>query len=369
MCASVTDCSKSNPIALSVLLLIGTLGIFVIPQSFRYSGGVYEYWDPTTYNKILTDSNSTLQVEFKNYEHRVKISNLETNNTPITIFGYSESNQSIIQMRDVTKLVHESLIINTPLRETWFLNITKQNQAVEVSLTISIRYMVIIDFLVGYPFMPFLFFVIIFLYAFRGLYKLDRDCGIQIGRKLWDKREGPLLIIILIIIGGGMAAPFMIGIISGDFEIVEHEETTDQSLSFSINESVDSIQVNLTEGNTYTFAIKSYTPQNASLNFIMHRAENIQQLGLVNLSQSIYWGLDINHADDSMLALEIVRVDTDVDLEISLEIHRRWLAPKVDIVIPVILAAIGCFLLVYAFVITKRIHNLVKLKEIDSENW
>jgi hypothetical protein len=365
----VTNCSKSNPIVLSILLLIGSLGIFVIPQIFRYPGGVYEYWDPTTYSEVLTDTNPTLQIEFKDYESRVAISNLETNNTPITIFGYSENNQSIIQMRNVTELVHESLIINTLLREAWFLNITKQSESVEVSLTISIRYMAVIDFLVALPIPPFIFFVIIFLYAFRGLYKLDRDCGIQIGRKLWDKREGPLLIIILIVVGGGLVAPFMIGIIAGDFEIVEHEETTDQSLSFSINESVDSIQIDLTEGDIYTITIQSYTPQNASLNFIMHRAESIQQLGLVNLSESIYWVLDIKHTDDSMLALEIVRVDTDVDLGISLEIHRRWLAPKVGIVIPEILAAISCFILVYALVITKRIHNLVKLKEIDSEKW
>ena len=272
-------------------------------------------------------------------------------------------------MRNVTELVYESLIIKIRPREPWFLNITKQNKAVEVSLTISIQHVLVISFMVGYPLSPVLLFAIILLYAFRELYKLDRDCGIQIGRKLWDKRQGPLLIGLLIVIGGAILTPFTVGTIFGDFELVEQEETTDRLFSVSINESVDSIQLDLAEGNIYTVTIQSYTPQNISLGFNVHREENIQQLGVANLSGPISWSYEIDHSDESLLALEIQRVDTDVDLEILLEVQRIWLAPRVDIVIPGVLAAIGISLLVIGFVLTSRIHSVLRLNETESEDW
>ena len=335
----------------------------------RYPSGIQEYWDPTTFSEILTENNPTIHIEFEGYEYRVKINQLQTNDTPITILGYNENNETIIQMRNVTELVYESLIIKIRPREPWFLNITKQNKAVEVSLTISIQHVLVISFMVGYPLSPVLLFAIILLYAFRELYKLDRDCGIQIGRKLWDKRQGPLLIGLLIVIGGAILTPFTVGTIFGDFELVEQEETTNRFFSVSINESVDSIQLDLAEGNIYTVTIQSYTPQNISLGFNVHREENIQQLGVANLSGPISWSYEIDHSDESLLALEIQRVDTDVDLEILLEVQRIWLAPRVDIVIPGVLAAIGISLLVIGFVLTSRIHSVLRLNETESEDW
>lgn len=342
------------------------MGSFVIPQVFPFSyGGIYEYWSPETYSDILTDSNPTLQIEFDDYESQVKIDYLETNSTPIDIFGYSESNQSIIQIHDVTQLVNESLVIDTQVREKWFLNITKQSVSVEVSLTIRTRRLLAIDIMVGYPLSPFLLFVITLIYAIRELYKLDRDCGTQIGRKLWDKNRGPLLIILLMIIGGGMLTPFIAGYINGDFELVEHDETTERSFSFSLNESVDSIRLDLIEGNTYRFEIQSFTPQNSSLGFILHRSEKVQQLGWVNLTEPILWGIEIHHADNSILALELVRIDNEVNIEVALEIQRIWLAPEVDIMIPVVLMVTGCILGVYAFVITRRIHYALRQDEVN----
>jgi hypothetical protein len=268
-------------------------------------------------------------------------------------------------MHGVTQLVDESLVIDSPLRENWFLNITKQNTNVEISLIISIRYILAIDFLVVYPISPFALFFITFLYALFRQYKLNRDCGVQIGRKLWDWKQGPILITGLIVIGAALLTPFISGTINEDFEIVEHEERTEQHFSHSINESVDTIRLDLIEGDLFGFEIHSFAPENTSIGLMLYRSENTHQLGLVNLSDAIYWSLDIECVNDTMLAIEVVRIDDDVDFEISLERIRIWLGPKVDIIMPIILACCGCVLLVCGFVVTRRIHYLLKQEVVE----
>ena len=89
-----------------------------------------------------------------------------TNNTPITLLVYTENYRNIIQMRNVTQLIDESIIIGPPPDEKWFVNVTRLDSDAEVSLTILKWHLVAIDVFVSSSIIsPFPYFFALFIFV------------------------------------------------------------------------------------------------------------------------------------------------------------------------------------------------------------
>ncbi len=344
--------NKSGTTSHALLLLCGVLVIsfFFIMPSFHFSGIPMM----VTNDRSFTLSEDSPTYTYNIYAPIIGISSLQTNDTPVHIV-VRDQNQVIFNATNIKGISDYYIEIpRSGLESNWWLEIVRQDSDVSVDITIHFWAIPV----VMTPLRPIWAIPLgigLALYALYLMFNTYR--GITS-----DKMKGAkfLTIVLLLLIGSLFCYPLTKGAIGGDFTPVSTlTSLPDETYQFALNETHPNSSINLSllypeEASSVSFNIHSMISSEYPLQLSII-VDNTYNLTLEEESNAGDWWITIPTDANSTSIVSFERIDTDLDIEISVETEHRILVPRQDIAIPAIFGILGVSAIIIGIYFATRI--------------
>jgi hypothetical protein len=336
----------------ALLLLLGLLviSIYFIVPGYYYFGSLQKL--PHDHSFILSEESPSYVYNF--YGSDFGISSLQTNDTPVSII-IRHQDQVVFNATNIQEISDYAIEIPVSSPYEWQLEVVRQDADVSIDL-ITYNWAIAVAYVMG---LPYLFYAITGMaIAFYALYlMLNTYRGITS-----DEEKGVkfLAILVLLLLGTLFCYPLANGTHGGDF-IPRSTLTSlpDEVYQFTLNGTHPTSSLNLSllypEGESdVSFKMHSMTSSSYPVQLsVMTNYTHI--LTLENSSSTGDWWITIPTDANSTSIVSFERIDTDLDIEISVETEYRILVPREDISIPAIFGILGVSAIIIGIYFATRI--------------
>ncbi len=346
--------NKSGTTSHALLLLCGVLVIsfyFLMP-SFHFSGNPM---------MVTNDHSFTLSEDSPTYTYRISapmigISSLQTNDSPVNIV-VRDQNQVIFNATNIKVISDYYIEIpRSGLEYNWWIEIVRQDTDVSVDITTHFWASVVpIVMPLAPPIWAIPLGIGLVIYAIYLMF--NTYLGITS-----DKMKGAkfLVVVLLLLLGSLFCYPLTKGAIDGDFIPVSTlTSLPDETYQFTLNGTHPNSSIDLSllypeEVSSVSFNIHSMISSEYPLQLSII-VDNTYNLTLEEESNTGDWLIIIPTNSNSTSIVSFERIDTDLDIEISVETEYRILVLRQNIAIPAILGILGVNAIVIGIYFATRI--------------
>jgi len=339
----------------ALLLLLGlmTISIFFILPGYYYEGSPQKI--PQEHSFIL--STESPSYEYNMYGSNSGIASLLTNDTPVSII-IRYQDQAIFNATDIQEISDFDIEFPISGSYVWQLEVVRQDADVSVDLT-TYQWATVVFYIMPAQYMIFL--IVGLGISFYALYLLFKSYGgITSAKKKGVKFSA---IVMLLLLGTLLCYPLSKGTLAGDFTqrstFVSHPVATYQ---FSLNVTHPTSSLNLSllyPGGELLEYFRIHSLNSSEYPFELSViTDNAYNLTLEEVSNETDWSLRIPFDENSSSVVNFERIDTDLDIEFSVDIQFRIVAPREDIRIPAIFCIMGLSAIIGALFIAYRMDSL-----------
>ena len=319
------------------ILLLGLLFFtFFLPLPTHDYVARMEPIYPTSHNAVLSEENPVFRHNISGYLTWIEIVHLSTNSTPVSIHVL-DGTGTLLNATNMTSLSGFSLTVaRTGFREFW-LEVVRQHSDANINITLRGWWLApppAIDVIAVSSPVP----LVLALASLYSFYKLVRIAQ-------YEARRGPATIILLLILGATLIMPLVRSIRSHDFDPTYDLQTSHEHYSLSLNESQLSLSSNLAElspEGTSWVLFKAHNFSASTYPFLVRVTDEFEhEIIIENVNSSGFWWLSFAESMNRSTLLTFERIDTDIELQFTIEASYRILVEGADPFIPTVLALIG----------------------------
>jgi hypothetical protein len=342
---------------LLALLFIGTL-VFLIPL---YVDPLPEVrtgeWREIDDEITLTSSNPSFQLGLFPNLNDLRIEELYTNGSPVTISALSGYNDTSDEFElTYWVLTNISRIENVPLTidnspDSWvsIVSIERQDEDVQVSFRVKLWDRVPSDIISAYFPDP-----LIFIFTVVVIWRISR---LRDSYEIWFL----CALIIMTLIAAGLAVPWIGGSGGGQFKLVYEDETVNRQLySYTLDEVSSNMSIDLANFDVSPnceMRIRNVSTGGIPLHLSIQNASGFTLITLQNLTGLGYSGLLLSENGNPSYVLKLQRLSQDVNVDFAVESFRRVLVPYSDSFPSMMVSLVGITLLVIVLVIASHSSN------------
>jgi hypothetical protein len=333
------------------ILMLGLLFYtFSLPLSTYDYVARIEPYPPTSHNAVLSEENPVFRHNISSSFEWIEIVHLSTNSTPVSLHVL-DGTGTLLNVTNMTSLSGFSLTVaRTGFREFW-LEVVRQHSDANISITLRGWRLVppptfdVVAILSPIPLVA----VLAFLYSFYKLVRITQ----------YEARRGPATIILLLILGATLIMPLVQSTKSHDFEPTYDLQTSHEHYLLSLNESQLSSSSSLgelsPEGTSWVL-LKAHNFSASNYPFLVRVTDEFEhEIILENVNSSGLWWLSFAESTNRSTLLTFERIDTDIELQFTIEASYRILVEGADPFIPTVLALIGTSLSILAIGLAVRL--------------
>jgi len=358
---------------MSVILLFSLILAWSTPIAYNppiYGRSDYARVDIVQQQAILTTDNRILFLNLTDFTFEVNIVSLETNNTPVSIRAFNPLEFLDIQnvtFIDEIPLTIYSKSIYWDVWDEWGIILVRENNDVNVSIEAEVWYY---DYTIVDLAPPVNLGIYGITFTFITLFwigNLEKQCRIhKTGQKNWDRKQGPIAVIILILSASILLTPVTLTVAFHDFYPEWHGQ---RDYSVELTELSPSRGFYLQEIMENQYAEIGIRTFGQEVKFITEGSNDTISWVIMESSSSYSWTHGwwlLFEEDTSYENLTLSRSSTDVTAEMQVEDSWIQFAFPYYFEIPVGLALIGVLPLGLALLRAYRIDRLFSKPE-DTE--
>ena len=362
-------CKSPKLVIMSIILLIGCILALSVPFTYQTPTYDRERVEIISQEATLTAENPILHLNLTYSTFRVNIIELETNSTPVSIRAYNPAEfldiQNVIFIDEIPLTIYsDSPEYN--VWDEWGVVLVRENGDVNVSVMAVVLYYDQADVALA-PSINFGIYGIPFAFiAFFWMMNIEQRCRIhKTGEKNWERKQGPIAIIVLILIASILIIPFASLVASGYFN---YEGGGTRGYAVELTEESPSEEFELQEIMNNEYSEIYIETVNQEVQFIAEGSENTISWVIANSSciGSSGWWL-LFEEDTSYESLTLKRVNNDVNAGISVSYSTSgfdYLAGYSPFIGFLLGLAVFAFVpVVIAFVKAYRIDQLFRIPE------
>ena len=272
----------------------------------------------------------------------MEIVSLQTNNTPVAL-SVSDESGTLLNVTNVTSVSGFSMTVARIQYHDLWLELARLESDANVTITLCFWSTVwILDF-VFYPLELVLIPVLLLVYS---LYRLARMALIGFsGKRQWKTGRGPASIIVLLILGVACITPLIQGSLHSDFIPMPASQVSRENHALTLNESSSSYSLELADvypEAAYDIAFKVYNFSTFAYPFSIRISDASEQettFGVVD--NEGHWWLSLTVQTNHSITLTFQRIDTDLELEFTVEASYTIYTIRTNPLIPTSLALTG----------------------------
>ncbi len=363
------------PLAMTLLLLVASLGIVIPLHLDRPPLPPEEYSIIRMFRETLNDTNNEFQYTLPNEAVQCDVDFISTNGSPVSLRVHNDTN-NMIELQNITD-VHTNFKFSSTASYTYYVTVTRQTQqTVNFSLILFLWFQtssqpqpISYEGSVYFSILAAIFMGIGISWFAQKAARLHSLEGIWVWRgKRFRSDILPILIMLLILMSALNLYPLIAGLIDGDFEKVYHKEILKREEHSLFLDSENPVAwVNITIPNVYTglttddFMPIIPPPIYLRLFDISTNGEPI----LVNRTWEHFilycevvqhnWWIEISTSSGNVLSLEFERIVSDVELSFSAEVYHYTDNPLVNPIFTVSSVLLGGFFLVFSLLLTRHL--------------
>jgi len=337
-----SHCKPKSIIPITLLMLFGSMLMVIGPVTpfFGYQGS--EFAQTEDISVVLSDAEPSYTLNLSNNLLRVGISHLITNDTPVTISGIELSYGPFLEIRNLTRIGSDSLIVEGRNRD-WTLNLSKQSGDVELSFVIEYwHYIYPPTVSVAMPVQLFIPGTAIVLIAAYMLLRIEKNCLKNDDHRRLKKREGAFAIIVFVLLSAMLACPYIYGSSHGLFIPITQGRITGYNHSFQLTSSSPSAILDVTsyvpeDIEEYQLRVRFFQFSGGPIKISTTNEQSTLITELANISLFEGCEIDITMNNEDTHNLQISRIDSDVGVSFLIIVEWKFVGPLHDPTIPVIL--------------------------------
>jgi hypothetical protein len=358
---------RSSPkVTIHALLLLASLSYFMLffsllsYPSYPYDSYSYYPYPPSSLNIILSEEIPVFQYNVTpSYAAWLEITNLQTNETPVTLSVF-EGSVTLLNVTNVTSMFGFSMTVPHEHLGNFWLQLSRLESDANLNITLRCWVLTVTgpDIVsIAYPWQIAVLFVLAFLYSF---YKMvtTRTFGFS-GKAQRRTKRGTVLVILLLVFGVSCFFPLTRGYLHHDFIPQYTPQGSHETHSFVLNDASPSMSLELADVHPEAETSISFKVHDISISaypILVRVSDGSQQelvLGVITNEER--WWLSFTVQTNRSTTLTFLRIGTDTELELAIETSYGIYVPRVDPLIPNLLALIGCGSTVVAIGLALRI--------------
>lgn len=351
---------RNTLVLLLALLFTGTLG-FLIPLYFDQLPEVRTgEWREIDDEISLTSSNPSYQLGLFPYLNDLRIEELYTNGSPVTLSAHSGYNDTSDEfelaycvLTNISRIENVFLTIdNSPDSWASIFLIERQDEDVQVSFRVKLWDRVPSDYIIKYFPDP-----ISFILAVVVIWRISR---LRESYEIWFL----CALIIMTIIAAVLAVPWVGGSLGGQFKLVYEDEIVNRQLySYTLDDSSSNVSIDLANfdvGPNCEMRIRNVSTGGIPLHLSIQNASRFTLLTLQNFTGLGYCGLLLSEDGNPSYELQLQRLSQDIDVDFAVESFRRVLVPYSDSFPSMMIALVGITLFVIVLASASRFGRAIR---------
>ncbi|MFX0053993.1 MAG: hypothetical protein ACFFAD_03605 [Candidatus Hermodarchaeota archaeon] len=357
---------RGNAKLVGMVLIMILIGSFLIVFSPRPHYSVPREQTPrahpVSFNVSLDDSERYYPIEpltYPNMISQIGITDMETNGTSVGLSIQNRNNVTIFAISSVSLISNSSLVVQASgdsrivvTRETGNANGSFVILIWEIVPPPTIDPVVIGVYINTFPLLAFAAYV---------FWKI-------VTMKTARKSIRPAWVVVLVLIGLALITPYIFGSLGGFFTpTAVTEQIYSDTRTLELNDSNPNRLLpfgNEISNNTKSFRIHSFEDDNKRYHFELLGASGEVVLSATHENSSIAWEI-IGGSVIQDHSLSLDRVDSDVEVRLSIEANATIVRVPVDPLRDSILAIIGFIALILAVVTSLAVQTVEKV----GQNW
>ncbi|MHA2142952.1 MAG: hypothetical protein ACXADC_07700 [Candidatus Thorarchaeota archaeon] len=342
------------------LMLLGSLVLLINPHPRYYAPReLSPHTHSLSFNVSLDDAEWNLPVEplfYFDQPTRIGITDMETNETPVGLAIQNRNNETVFALSSVIQITNSSLAV--PASEDFKIIVIRETGDANGSLTILIWEIMpppaIDPVVIGYFTLPFTLAIL----ALIVIWKIAKT-------ETTSQSVRPGWIVVLVVIGLVLAFPYISGAIGGFFTPTDVREKVHFDRRTLVLNGTNPNGVvpfgNEIPNNTESFRLHSFD-DDKKYHFELIGAHDEVVLSATHENSSVAWEI-LGDFESQEQSLRLNRVDTDVDVSLSMEVTTATEIVPVDPLPNLTLAVGGLIALVLAIVASLSVQPRERVRQ------
>ena len=367
-------CKNPRLMVMSVILLFSLILAWSAPFTYQtptYSRSDRERVVLLQQQAILTTDNPILFLNLTYSTFRVDIVGLETNDTPVSIRAINPGEfldiQNVIFIDEIPLTIFSGSD-DWDVWDEWDIIIVREDNDVNVSIEAEVWYYAQGIFEVAPPINLSLYGIPFTFIALFWFGNLERQCRVhKTGEKNWDRKQGPIVIIVLMLIASFFLMPLLSSLAQADFI---YEGNRQRTYNVGLLEYSPTRSFFLREILEHPLSEVSIRTNDQDVQFIVEDSDGSEDTISWVIADSYGWSGEgwwlLFEEDTSYETLTLSRVSANVTarIEVAYSVTQFYLPYRIDYLVG--FAVIGFLPLGLALVKAYRIDQLFRKPE-DTE--
>lgn len=347
-----------------ILMLLGAFLIVISPRPQYYNPPrEILHTHPVSFNVSLDDSKRYYPIEplaYAGMVNRVGITNMETNGTSVGLSIQNRDNVSVFAISSVNLISNGSLVVQASGNSR--VIVTRETGDANGSFVLMIWEIVFLPTID--PISPMVIYVNIFPFLCLAAFLLWKIVTMKTARKSIRSAW----VAVLVLIGLILVVPYVSGSLGGFFTPrAVTEQVYYDTRTLVLNDSNPSRLMhfgNEMPNNAESFRVHSFEDDNRRYHFELLGAADEVVLSATHENSSTAWEI-LGNSVNPDLSLRLGRMDSDVDVTLSIEASATAVRVPVDPLPAFILAAIGFIAFILALLTSMAVQPVEKVRQ----NW